>query len=114
MVLTKVVQENIQKFLNEEQETITTGKSIGKKKWKKVPIKKLSGFELCKDGDGKPLLQYNDGKQRTGLTIKDMTQFGHMKGQMLNNWNKEVDYLTELAKYIFDSDNVISDNVLSI
>lgn len=114
MVLTKPTIEVIKKFLSEEQEVIKTGKSIGKKKWKKVPIKKLAGFELCLDSDGRPLLQYNDGKQRTGLTIKDMNQFGHVKGQMLVNWNKEIDYLTDIAKYVFGSEGNTSNNVLSI
>ena len=114
MVLTKQVIETIQQFLSEEQEINKSGKAIGKKKWKKVPIKKLSGFEMCLDSEGKPLLQYNDGRQRTGLTIKDMNQFGHMKGQMIQNFVTNVDYLTDIAKYIFSSDNITSDNVLEI
>ena len=112
--LPKPIEAQITKFLASEQEVYVSGKSAGKKKWKKAPIKKLSGFELCLDSEGRPILQYNDGKQRTGLTIKSMEQFGHMKGQMLNNFVKEVDYLTEIARFIFNSDINDSEEVYSI
>ena len=114
MALTKVILENINKFLNEDQEVYTTGKNEGKKKWKKVPVKKMAGLTLCLDANGQPLFQYNDGRQRTGLTIKDMEQFNVVMSQMLNLFVNNKDYFVDLAKHVFNSDNVNSDNVMAI
>ncbi|KKN90967.1 hypothetical protein LCGC14_0225510 [marine sediment metagenome] len=113
-ILSKERKDLILKFLKEEQKVITEGTKKGKFEWKKIPIKKLSGIFLCKDSDGNPLFQYTDGKQRTGFTIKSSEQFGHVKGQMINNWVKQIDFLTAIAKVVFNSDNLDSDNVLSI
>lgn len=115
-LISKVTKEAISKFLISVQEVYPLNhKSLGgKKKWKKVPIKRLSGMTLCLDSEGNPVFQYNDGNQRTGLTVKNMVQFGHMKGQMINNWNKEIDYFTALARYIFNSKESNPDTILSI
>jgi len=108
--LSDVDRKNIDAFLSQEQPKNKKGKVV----WDKVPLKKLTNFKLCKDTDGAPVLMYNDGKQRFGVTIKDWNQFAMIKGDMLMNFVNKVDYLDSLAKYVFNSDASNTSRINSI
>ena len=95
--LGKVDKERINAFLEQPLPL----KKDGTPKWDKVPIKKLTNMMLVKDADGTPLLMYNDGKQRFGLTIKDWNQYAYIKQNILANFVNNIDYLDALAKHIF-------------
>lgn len=117
----KAVKTAVKELSNDEKEKINAflnqSLPLNKKggvKWDKIPIKKLSGFQLCKDTDSSPLLMYNDGMQRFGFTIKTWEQYAHVKQQTLRNFNEKIDYLDALAKHIFAFDGKESDRVNSL
>ena len=86
----------------------------GQPKWDKAPVKKLSGFQLCKDTDKSPILMFNDGQQRFGFTIKSWDQYAHVKQLVLRSFVDRIDYLDSIAKHIFAFDGKDSDRINSL
>jgi len=109
-VLPKAITDLIDKFASQELEL----NSKGNLKWEKANLKKLSGVTLVKNADGMHL-NINDGTQRFGYNIKNWSALANMKRQMLAIFVNNVEYLEQIAKYVFDADgSVISDKVNSI
>lgn len=108
--LPKAITDLIDKFAKQELEL----NSKGKKKWSKASLKKLNGVKLVKNDEGMHL-NFNDGTQRFGYNVKDWNAYAHMKQQMLANFVNNVDYMDNLARYVFNSDGSSDlDNITSI